>query len=77
MQRAEFPYACVTVEGTVVVVDRPPAADRMLAIARRYMPEEMARQFIAAELDHPGPGFVLFTVRPDHWLTFDFADDGG
>jgi hypothetical protein len=29
------------------------------------------------ELDHPSPEFVLFTVRPDRWLTFDFADEAG
>jgi hypothetical protein len=28
---------------------------------------------VEAELGHPEAGPVLFTVRPDRWLTFDFA----
>jgi hypothetical protein len=48
----------------------------MLAIARRYLPEEAAQQFVAAELQGAGAELVLFTVRPDRWLTADFADGG-
>ena len=76
VQRDVFPYKCVTVEGTVVQTDRPPSAEQMLAIARRYLPEEAAQAFVTAELEHPGGELVLFTVRPDRWLTADFADDG-
>ena len=77
VQRPELPYKYVTVEGTVVGTDRPPSAEQMLAIARRYLPEEAAQQFVTAELEHPGPELVLFTVRPDRWLTFDFSDEAG
>jgi len=73
VQREEFPYRYVTVEGTVVGSDRPPSAEQMLAIVGRYLPEEAAQGFVEAELGHPGSGPVLFTVRPDRWLTFDFA----
>jgi hypothetical protein len=41
------------------------------------MPEEQARGFVAAEIGHPAGEFVLFRVRPDRWLTFDFADEAG
>ena len=77
VQRAEFPYKYVTVEGTVIGADRPPSAEQMLAIARRYLPEEPARQFVAAELAHPGAELVLFTVRPHRWLTADFGEEAG
>jgi uncharacterized protein len=77
VQREEFPYRYVTVEGTVVGADRPPSVEQMLAVARRYLPEEQAQWFVKVELDHPSPEFVLFTVRPDRWLTFDFADEAG
>jgi uncharacterized protein len=77
VQREEFPYRYVTVEGTVVAADRPPSAEQALAVARRYMPEEQARGFVGAEIGHPSSEFVLFTVRPDRWLTFDFADEAG
>ena len=46
----------------------------MLAIVRRYMPEDMATGFVASELDDPSPNLVLYTVRPDRWLTGDFSD---
>ena len=77
VQRGEFPYKYVTVEGTVVGTDRPPSAEQMLAVVRRYLPEEMAQGFVAAELGNPGPELVLFTVRPDRWLTFDFGSEDG
>jgi nitroimidazol reductase NimA-like FMN-containing flavoprotein (pyridoxamine 5'-phosphate oxidase superfamily) len=75
VQREEFPYTHVTVEGTVVRTDRPPSAQRMLAIARRYLPEEAARGSVKAELEHPGSELVLFEVRPDRWLTADFTEE--
>ena len=77
VQRAEFPYRYVTVEGTVVRTDQPPSAEGMLAIVRRYLPENHAEGFVAAELADPGPELVLFTVRPDRWLSFDFGDETG
>ena len=77
VQQEEFPYRYVTVEGTVVSEDRPPSAEQALAVARRYLPEQHAQGFVEAELGHPAPEFVLFTVRPDRWLTFDFAAEAG
>lgn len=73
VQREEFPYSYVTIAGTVVGIDRPPSAEQALAIARRYLPEREARGFVEAEIENPSSEFVLFTVRPDRWLTFDFA----
>lgn len=77
VQREEFPYRYVTVEGTVVGTDRPPSTEQMLAVARRYLPEEAAQGFVKAELEHPESELVLFTVRPDRWLTADFSDEMG
>jgi uncharacterized protein len=75
VQREEFPYRYVTVEGTVVRIDRPPSAEQMLAVARRYLPEEAARGFVETELETPSAELVLFTVRPDRWLTADFSEE--
>jgi nitroimidazol reductase NimA-like FMN-containing flavoprotein (pyridoxamine 5'-phosphate oxidase superfamily) len=75
VQREEFPYRYVTVEGTVVGIDRPPSVEQMLAVARRYLPEEAARGFVDAELGRPSSELVLFTVRPDRWLTADFSEE--
>jgi nitroimidazol reductase NimA-like FMN-containing flavoprotein (pyridoxamine 5'-phosphate oxidase superfamily) len=77
VQRADFPYRYVTVEGTVVRADRPPSAEQALAVVRRYLPEDQARGFVEAELAAATTEFVLFTVRPDRWLTFDFGDADG
>ncbi len=74
MQREEFPYKYVTVEGTVIRADQPPTADQMLAIVRRYLPEEQAQGFVAAELANPSGTLVLYTVRPDRWLVADFSE---
>ena len=76
VQREDFPYGYVTVEGTVVGEDRPPPAERAFAVASRYLSEEVAQGFVEAEIGHPAGEFVLFTVRPDRWLTFDFSDEG-
>src|SRR5262249_10482906 len=64
VQKEQFPYKYVSIEGTVVRADRPPSADQMLAIVRRYLPEEQAQGFVHGELANPGPGLVLFTIRP-------------
>jgi uncharacterized protein len=77
VQHGEFPYRYVTVEGTVVGADRPPSAEQMLAVARRYLPEEAAQGFVEAELGRSSSELVLFTVRPDRWLTADFSDQVG
>ena len=74
VQREEFPYKYVTVEGTVIRADQPPTADQMLAIVRRYLPEEQAQGFVAAELANPSGTLVLYTVRPDRWLVADFSE---
>ena len=75
VQREEFPYGYVAVEGTVLGEDSPPSKEQVLAVVSRYLPEEQARWFDDSELRQPSPEFVLFTVRPDRWLSFDFSDD--
>jgi uncharacterized protein len=77
VQQETFPYRYVTIEGTIVQSDRMPTAEQALAIVRRYLPEEQARGFVAAELDHPSGEFVLYSVRPDHWHSLDFSDMTG
>ncbi|MGH2558274.1 MAG: pyridoxamine 5'-phosphate oxidase family protein [Thermomicrobiales bacterium] len=77
VQYPEFPYKYVTIEGAVVQIDQPPSADQILAVVRRYLPADQAQGFAQAELANPGPEFVLFTVRPDRWLSADFSDATG
>lgn len=75
VQRDEFPYKYVTVEGTVVQTDQPPSAEQVLAIVRRYLPEEQAQGFVKGELGNPNTTLILYTIRPDRWLSFDFSPD--
>jgi hypothetical protein len=76
VQQPQFPYKYVTVECTVVQADRSPTVEQVLAITTRYLPDDAARQFADAEIGNPAGTFVLFTGRPDRWLSFDFADEG-
>ena len=73
VQHETPPYKYVTVEGTVIQTDQPPSAEQLLAIVCRYLPEEMAQGFIDEELGRVDSELVLYTVRPDRWLTFDFS----
>jgi hypothetical protein len=71
VQREEPPYQYVVVEGTVVDVADPAPLDVREAIAIRYLGEEGGREFVKAMGD---VGSVLFTVRPDRWISADFSD---
>ena len=75
VQQTEFPYRYVTVEGTVLSIDPAPAVEHVVAIVGRYLPPDIAGEFARAEVDGRSDTFVLFTVRPDRWISFDFGDD--
>jgi len=77
VQRPEFPYKYVTVEGTVLRTDQPPSAEPMFAVVSRYLPAEQAQGFVMADIERPGSQLVLFTIRPDRWLSADFSEDMG
>ncbi len=77
VQQEQPPYQYVTVEGTVVQTDQPPGAAQLLAVLRRYLPEDQAQGMVAANLESGGNELILFTIRPDRWLTADFSDDVG
>ncbi|OBH18461.1 pyridoxamine 5-phosphate oxidase [Mycolicibacter terrae] len=72
VQREDLPYQYVVVEGTVVETANPAPLEPREAIAIRYLGEEGGRAF-AAKMD--GASSVLFTIRPDRWLSADFSDE--
>lgn len=74
VQQEQPPYKYVTVEGTVVQTDQPPSETQLLAVAGRYLPEEEAQVMVAGTLESGGNELVLFTIRPDRWLTADFSE---
>jgi len=76
VQQEEFPYKYVTVEGTVVEENEAPSVEQMVAIVRRYLPEDDARAYVNGEMES-GVNLVLFTIRPDRWAGLDFGEDAG
>lgn len=72
VQREEPPYQYVVVEGTVVEATNPAPADLQESIAIRYLGEEGGRAFVQSM---EGVEEVLFTIRPDRWLSADFTGD--
>ncbi|MCV7443864.1 pyridoxamine 5'-phosphate oxidase family protein [Mycobacterium paraense] len=72
VQREEPPYQYVVVEGSVVDTTTPAPADVQEAIAIRYLGEEGGRAFVRSM---EGVEEVLFTIRPDKWLSADFTGD--
>ena len=71
-QREEPPYQYVVVEGTVVESTKPTPLDVREAIAIRYLGEDLGRAFVQSPTDQES---VLFTVRPDRWITADFSGE--
>ncbi|MCV7178060.1 pyridoxamine 5'-phosphate oxidase family protein [Mycolicibacterium sphagni] len=71
VQHEEPPYQYVVVEGTVVDVTTPTPLEVREAIAVRYLGAEAGRQFVQSM---EGQDTVLFTIRPDRWLTADFSE---
>ena len=72
VQHEDPPYQYVVVEGTVVDTTTPAPLDVREAIAIRYLGEEGGRAFVSSIKDQPG---VLFTIRPDRWITADFSGE--
>jgi PPOX class probable F420-dependent enzyme len=72
VQHEEPPYQYVVVEGTVVDVTSPTPPDVREAVAIRYLGEEGGRAFVKSL---EGRDSVLFTIRPDRWITADFSGE--
>ncbi len=71
-QQEALPYAYVSVEGTVTAI-APQGEGDTLHLATRYMGEEMGKGY--ADANAAGES-VRVTVRPDRWLTVDYAKSG-
>ncbi len=68
------PYKYVSVEGPVVACDKQVDPVERRAMAHRYLGEEFGDLYIqATESDEAGN--VVFRMRPESWLTADFAKE--
>ena len=72
VQEPEFPYRYVSVECQIVATGRPDAR-QVRTIASRYLPPEAADGMAQAETGDPDSTIVLYTARPERWLTATFA----
>ena len=72
VQEPAFPFRYATVECRVVATGPPTAAD-VRAIASRYLPPDAADGMAQAETGDPDSTIVLYTARPERWLTADFS----
>ena len=72
VQHEEPPYQYVVVEGTVVDTTTPTPVEVREEIAARYLGEEGGRAFVR---EMAAQKTMLFTVRPDRWLSADFSAD--
>ncbi|MFD6160565.1 pyridoxamine 5'-phosphate oxidase family protein [Nocardia sp. NPDC060256] len=72
VQREELPYQYVIVEGTVIDATTPSPQEARVEIATRYLGPEQGSAF-AARMD--GTQSVLFTIRPDRWISQDYSTD--
>ena len=66
------PYKYVTVEGPIVSVDPRDTERDLRPMAIRYLGAEQGAQY-AAEAASSAAGSVLVRIRPEHWLSVDYA----
>jgi nitroimidazol reductase NimA-like FMN-containing flavoprotein (pyridoxamine 5'-phosphate oxidase superfamily) len=75
VQTEEPPYKYVTVEGPVVAIEAVDQEERRL-FARRYLGVGGGDAYIAATAGD-GPGSITVRMRPQRWLSADYAKMGG
>jgi PPOX class probable F420-dependent enzyme len=68
------PYKYVSVEGPVVGVEPADRERDTRPLAHRYLGQELGDRYIAATAsDRDAGGSVLVRIRPERWLSVDYA----
>jgi nitroimidazol reductase NimA-like FMN-containing flavoprotein (pyridoxamine 5'-phosphate oxidase superfamily) len=65
------PYKYVSVEGPIVAIEAAGLERDRRPLARRYLGAELGDSYIESTRDVVGN--VLFRMRPERWLTVDYA----
>jgi nitroimidazol reductase NimA-like FMN-containing flavoprotein (pyridoxamine 5'-phosphate oxidase superfamily) len=65
------PYKYVSVEGPIVAIEVADLERDRRPLARRYLGTELGDRYIASTRDDVGN--VLVRMRPERWLTVDYA----
>lgn len=68
VQREEFPYAYVTIDGPVAI-DEATEVERT-EIAERYLGDELGRSYVSST---DGEAMVAVRITPERWRTTDYA----
>jgi nitroimidazol reductase NimA-like FMN-containing flavoprotein (pyridoxamine 5'-phosphate oxidase superfamily) len=71
VQTETLPYKYVSVEGPIVAVETVDLERDGRPLARRYLGTELGDEYIEDTRDVVGN--VLFRMRPERWLTVDYA----
>ena len=66
------PYRYVSVEGPVVSLEPAQPERDLRPLARRYLGQELGDQYVAATRTQT-EGSVLVRIRPERWLSVDYA----
>ena len=73
-QTETVPYKYVMVEGPIVSVESTDLESLGRAMAHRYLGKELGDQYVeATSADEASRESVCFRMRPEHWLTVDYA----
>ena len=73
-QTESLPYKYVTVEGSIVSVEPTDQERQGRPMAHRYLGQELGDQYLeATSADEAGRESVCIRMRPEHWLTVDYA----
>jgi PPOX class probable F420-dependent enzyme len=70
------PYRYVSVEGPVVAIEPAEVERDVRPLARRYLGRELGDRYVEATRGERGES-VLVRVRPERWLTVDYAKQFG
>ncbi len=68
------PYKYVSVEGPVSAIEQPDLEKHARPLSRRYLGDEMGDAYI--EQDPELKGQILVRMKPERWLTTDYAKMG-
>jgi nitroimidazol reductase NimA-like FMN-containing flavoprotein (pyridoxamine 5'-phosphate oxidase superfamily) len=68
------PYKYVSVEGPIVAIEPADVERDVRPLARRYLGRERGDRYIeATRNDRETAGSILVRMRPERWLTVDYA----
>ncbi|MCK9519928.1 MAG: pyridoxamine 5'-phosphate oxidase family protein [Dehalococcoidia bacterium] len=73
VQQETLPYAYVMAEGPVTI-EEPDFERDVRALAVRYLGEQGAARYLGGSTDTSGS--VLVRIRPERWLSVDYAKQG-